>query len=154
GGGEVRSRGEGRARGDAPGAAGAAPGGRLAAGHPGAWGRVVDPRSWWHAGARAQDPTALTGIGRANRAMRAGGALVCVLVASRSVLAAHVWEGPGGGLVFVLAVSPAEPRTIYAGTGRGGIFVSADAGKTWRRLTRTRRPQRVRGLAVDRAGTL
>src|SRR5947199_7741017 len=86
--------------------------------------------------------------------MRAVGALLCVLIASRSAIAARVWEAPGGGMVFALAVSRARPRTIYAGTARGGIFASTNAGRTWRRLTRTRRPQRVRGLIVDRAGTV
>jgi photosystem II stability/assembly factor-like uncharacterized protein len=80
--------------------------------------------------------------------------LLGVLLAFGSATAAGVWEGPGGGMVFAIAVSRTRPRTIYAGTARGGIFVSADGGRTWRRLTRTRRPQRVRGLAVDGAGML
>ena len=86
--------------------------------------------------------------------MRAVGALLCVLIASRSAIAARIWEAPGGGMVFALAVSRARPRTVYAGTARGGIFVSSNAGRTWRRLTRTRRPQRVKALAIDGTGTL
>ena len=47
------------------------------------------------------------------------------------------WAALGTGLrsigVRALAVDPAAPATIYAGTELEGIFVSSDAGATWRR---------------------
>lgn len=39
-------------------------------------------------------------------------------------------EGPYGGIVYRLYVSPAAPGTLYAGT-RGGIFRSNDGGVSW-----------------------
>jgi hypothetical protein len=35
------------------------------------------------------------------------------------------------GNVNTLAVSPCDPNELYAGTGRGGVFRSLDAGKHW-----------------------
>ncbi|HJQ82437.1 MAG TPA: hypothetical protein VKA21_00060, partial [Candidatus Binatia bacterium] len=78
---------------------------------------------------------------------------MCLVVTIAAALAAGVWTAPGGGMTFALAVDPGHPGTVYAGTGRGGIFESTDAGQSWRRLTRSRRPARIRALAVDGTGT-
>ena len=45
----------------------------------------------------------------------------------------NVWTsiGPGGGIVFTLAIDPATPATLYAGIGRGGLFKSTDGGGNW-----------------------
>lgn len=40
--------------------------------------------------------------------------------------------GPEGGSVTVLAASPSDPRVVYAGTERSGVFRSGDGGRTWR----------------------
>jgi photosystem II stability/assembly factor-like uncharacterized protein len=64
----------------------------------------------------------------------------------------RIWEKPGGGMTFALAVDPSRPRTVYAGTGRGGIFVSTDGGRRWRRLMFSWRAGRILALAVDRDG--
>ncbi len=43
-----------------------------------------------------------------------------------------VWTqlGPDGGSVWALAVDPADPSVVYAGT-RNGVFKSTDGGDTW-----------------------
>jgi photosystem II stability/assembly factor-like uncharacterized protein len=48
---------------------------------------------------------------------------------------------PLGGLPFYdeitrIAVSPANPRVVYAGTARTGIFKSVNGGRTWRRASK------------------
>jgi photosystem II stability/assembly factor-like uncharacterized protein len=91
---------------------------------------------------------------RAVLAGRVAALALCILVAPRTAAAATIWERPGGGITFVLAVDPSRPGTVYAGSGRGGIFQSTDAGNTWRRVTRARRPERIYGLVVDGAGTV
>jgi photosystem II stability/assembly factor-like uncharacterized protein len=46
---------------------------------------------------------------------------------------ACVWtsSGPYGGDVRALAINPANPATLYAGTFGGGVFKSTDSGATW-----------------------
>src|SRR5213594_468513 len=83
-----------------------------------------------------------------------GSALLCMLVASQSAIAAGIWQRPGGGMAFALAVASSKPGTAYAGTERGGIFASTNAGRSWRRLVRSRRPARIKALAAGRAGTI
>src|SRR5215472_10670634 len=39
--------------------------------------------------------------------------------------------GPFGGNVGPVAVDPSDPRTIYAGTGGGGVFKSTNGGTNW-----------------------
>jgi photosystem II stability/assembly factor-like uncharacterized protein len=39
--------------------------------------------------------------------------------------------GPFGGSVTALAISPTPPYVVYAGTYGGGLFISADRGKSW-----------------------
>ncbi len=47
--------------------------------------------------------------------------------------AAGQWAslGPDGGWVNVLVLNPETPSTLYAGTIRGGVFKSTDAGASW-----------------------
>ena len=66
----------------------------------------------------------------------------------------RIWEKPGGGMTFTLAVDPTRPHTVYGGTGRGGVFVSTDRGTSWRRLAFSWRAGRVMSVAVDRHGTV
>jgi photosystem II stability/assembly factor-like uncharacterized protein len=88
------------------------------------------------------------------RAVPTGSALLSVLVTFQSAIAAGLWDRPGGGIVFALATDPSKPATVYGGTARGGIFESTNAGKNWRRVTRVRRPGRIRALAVDGGGRI
>ena len=39
--------------------------------------------------------------------------------------------GPEGGSVLALAVSPASPRTVWAGTDSSGLFLTTDGGAHW-----------------------
>lgn len=44
-----------------------------------------------------------------------------------------VWKplGPEGGTVNVFAAAPADPHVVYAGMEGGGVFRSADDGRSW-----------------------
>ena len=66
----------------------------------------------------------------------------------------RIWEKPGGGMTFTLAIDPSRRHTVYAGTGRGGIFVSTDRGRSWRRVMFSWRAGRIMTVAVDRHGTV
>ena len=46
---------------------------------------------------------------------------------------AGVWTSgkPYGGEIRALAINPASPGTVYAGTYEGGVFKSTDSGGTW-----------------------
>ncbi len=62
--------------------------------------------------------------------------------------------------IGALAVAPSDPRIVYAGTGEGfprntaspgdGVFVSRDAGKTWRAAGLTR-SEHIAKIAIDPA---
>lgn len=45
----------------------------------------------------------------------------------------NVWttKGPTGEKIQALAIDPAQPATLYAGTYGGGVFKSTDSGGTW-----------------------
>ena len=51
---------------------------------------------------------------------------------SRSINGGKSWESTGGmhELVLTLAINPARPQVIYAGTGRG-VYSSSNAGQSW-----------------------
>ncbi len=51
----------------------------------------------------------------------------------RADTGAIVWtsNGPEGGDIRALAIDPATPSTLYAGTGYGGVFKSTDGGENW-----------------------
>ena len=61
------------------------------------------------------------------------GAAVLLTTAHTAHAGINVWtsHGPPGGDVRALAIDPSTPSTLYAGTGRGGVFKSTDAGATW-----------------------
>ena len=40
-------------------------------------------------------------------------------------------NGPEGGRIYALALDPAAPTTLYAGTGGGGVFKSTNGGAGW-----------------------
>ncbi|MGQ9568633.1 MAG: hypothetical protein ACUVWW_11370, partial [Anaerolineae bacterium] len=44
----------------------------------------------------------------------------------------NVWTsiGPEGGTIYALAIDPATPTTLYAGTW-GGVFKSTNGGGNW-----------------------
>ena len=50
----------------------------------------------------------------------------------------YVWtsNGPGGGPVYALAIDPATPGTLYAGTSGGGVFKSTNGGGSWSAVNR------------------
>ena len=56
--------------------------------------------------------------------------------------------GPWIGDVQTLAVDPANPRNVYAGTRNGGVFRSTDAGATWKASADMANTD-VRRVAVD-----
>jgi hypothetical protein len=64
-------------------------------------------------------------------------ALTCAVLLVASVNTAQagisVWtsHGPYGGNVSALAIDPATPSTLYAGTYGGGVFQSSNSGKVW-----------------------
>jgi photosystem II stability/assembly factor-like uncharacterized protein len=62
-----------------------------------------------------------------------------------------IWTsgGPYGGDVMALAVNPATPSTLYAGTDGGGIFKSTDAGGTWSAVNTGLTSPNVRALAIN-----
>lgn len=63
--------------------------------------------------------------------------------------------GPDGGTVLAVAVAPAAPATVYAGT-LGGVFRSTDGGGTWAASATGMPAIRVSALAIDpgAAGTV
>jgi photosystem II stability/assembly factor-like uncharacterized protein len=65
------------------------------------------------------------------------------------------WEpvgGPAGGFVDFVASSPADPETVYVGSrSGGGIYVSNDAGTTWRAANSGLTETRITALTVSPA---
>src|SRR5262245_32006688 len=60
--------------------------------------------------------------------------LCCGLaLVSASIARGEAWttHGPGDGHVNAIAIDPATPATVYAGTDGGGFFKSLDGGETW-----------------------
>jgi photosystem II stability/assembly factor-like uncharacterized protein len=55
--------------------------------------------------------------------------------------------GPEGGSVLALAVSPASPRTVWAGTDPSGLFLTTDGGAHWT-TTGPQPPRPVLSVAV------
>ena len=69
-----------------------------------------------------------------------------------------VWtsNGPEGGKIYDLAIDPATPGTLYAGTTGGGVFKSTNGGAAWSELNNGLTNTAVQALAIDPAtpGTL
>ncbi len=61
-------------------------------------------------------------------------AAILVISASPVRAAVGIWTplGPDSASVYALAVHPANPRILYAGTESWGVFKSVDGGATWR----------------------
>jgi hypothetical protein len=64
----------------------------------------------------------------------------------------HTWSsiGPEGGTTYALAIDPAAPATLYAGTD-GGVFKSTNGGASWRAASTGLTYITVRSLALDPA---
>ena len=60
-------------------------------------------------------------------------------------------NGPDGGDVRALAIDPANPATLYAGTSGGGVFKSTDGGGSWTVINTGLTSTDVRALAIDPA---
>ena len=60
-----------------------------------------------------------------------------------------VWSsgGPYGGSATALAINPATPATLYAGTYSSGVFKSTDSGGSWANTGLTR--LNISALAID-----
>jgi uncharacterized repeat protein (TIGR02543 family) len=56
-----------------------------------------------------------------------------------------------GGGVSSLAIDPATPTTLYAGTYSGGVFRSTDSGATWTAVNTGLTSQDIRSLAINPA---
>ncbi len=59
--------------------------------------------------------------------------------------------GPPGGIVVAIAIDPASPATLYAGTIGGGVFKSTDGGQSWTAVNFDLTPTSVFALVLDPA---
>ena len=79
--------------------------------------------------------------------------LLTVLFASQAGTVSagtNVWTsiGPEGGRILALAIDPAAPSTIYAGTW-GGVFKSTNGGAAWSAVNTGLTNTDVYALAID-----
>src|SRR5258708_12447850 len=56
--------------------------------------------------------------------------------------------GPEAGNVSALAIDPQNPTTLYAGTGIGGVFMSADGSGNWSARNTGLTAMRVQALPI------
>ena len=54
--------------------------------------------------------------------------------------------------VGALVVDPLRPNVVYAGSWRSGVYLSEDAGQSWRLLSEGLRTRSVRALAISADG--
>jgi len=77
---------------------------------------------------------------------------ILILVGNRGVASAGVnrWttNGPEAGIILALAIDPAIPATLYAGTTRG-VFKSTNGGGSWSAINTGLTESNVRALAID-----
>jgi photosystem II stability/assembly factor-like uncharacterized protein len=73
------------------------------------------------------------------------------VVGQTAPLAAQTWTplGPEGGIVDVFAFAPSNAQVVYAGMQGGGVFRSADGGRTWSAASGSLGNFTVRALVVD-----
>ena len=66
-----------------------------------------------------------------------------------------VWttHGPDGASVRAVAVDPANPATVYAGTASGGVFKSTNGGASWSAANSGLASTGVAALAIDPSST-
>ncbi len=74
-----------------------------------------------------------------------------LFLAAGALSAAARWTsiGPLGGSVEFVAVSPANPEIVYVSSRVGGVYVSGDAGRTWRAANAGITDIRIQCLAVS-----
>jgi photosystem II stability/assembly factor-like uncharacterized protein len=77
--------------------------------------------------------------------------LLLGLAAVPGAARAGTWTriGPDGGSVAEIAAAPSRPSVVYAGLGAGGVFRSADRGRTWTFAGKGLIDQPIHDLAVD-----
>ncbi len=63
--------------------------------------------------------------------------------------AGNTWLGPDGGRPVSLAVDPANPTTVYAGSWGAGMFKSLDGGSTWFQTNTGLGNMYINSLAID-----
>ena len=59
------------------------------------------------------------------------------------------WLGPDGGRPVSLAVDPANPSTVYAGSWGAGMFKSLDSGATWFPINQGLGNRYINSLTID-----
>lgn len=66
----------------------------------------------------------------------------------------NVWtsQGPCGGTVLTLAVHPADPGVMYAGTANGGVFKSTSGGTSWAPAGNISGSRQINALAIASSG--
>jgi hypothetical protein len=71
---------------------------------------------------------------------------------SETLAGLNVWtsNGPEGGAVQAIAIDPATPTTLYAGTA-GGVFKSMNGGGNWSAANNGLTDSDVWALAIDPA---
>ena len=75
-----------------------------------------------------------------------GYSFYCRLITYSSVGTSNGLEG---GTVYALAIDPATPSTLYAGTGGGGVFKSTNGGAAWSAVNTGLTSTVVNALAID-----
>ena len=77
-------------------------------------------------------------------------AMTAMAVSGTLFAGANQWTrvGPEGGQVLRLAVDPRTPSTVYARTGGGELFKTADAGASWSAVN-SGLPSSALGMAID-----
>ena len=63
--------------------------------------------------------------------------------------AGNTWLGPDGGRPVALAVDPADPQTVYAGSWGTGMYKSEDAGASWVQINNGLGNMYINSLAID-----
>jgi len=62
--------------------------------------------------------------------------------------------GPGNGEIYGVVVDPAAPATLYAVFEHGGVFRSADGGRSWAASGQGLERRRIERITADASGTI